>query len=228
MPAFPLKRNLHVAIGCALAGALLVAATPAAAQQSDTAPEVEFLDSFMGILGMSRKADAPINYRERSPLVLPQGDNLPPPESAKVTNPNWPVDPEVKEARALAATQNPNDGRTASQRMDDGGRPLLPAELNKGRVSRKQNNAGGGERSSGDRLNASELGYKGGLFGTMFGRSDRDQATAFVGEAPRTSLIEPPAGYQTPSPAQPYASGKSVDKLGSQRIGTYDPKYEKY
>jgi hypothetical protein len=210
MPAFPLKRNLHVAIGCALAGALLVAATPAAAQQSDTAPEVEFLDSFMGILGMSRKADAPINYRERSPLVLPQGDNLPPPESAKVTNPNWPVDPEVKEARRLAAKRKESDGRTSSQIMDDNGRPLLPSELDKGRTNRKQNNANNGDRSL-ERSSWSELGYKGGIFGNMFKSGDEVPA-AFTGEAPRTSLIEPPSGYQTPSPAQPYAVGRSSYK----------------
>ena len=51
MPVFPLKRNLHVAIGCALVGALLVAAAPARAQQDESAPEVKILDSVMGALG---------------------------------------------------------------------------------------------------------------------------------------------------------------------------------
>lgn len=229
MPAFPIKRNFHFVIGCVLAGALLSAATPARAQQDESAPEVKFIDGVMSMFGLGRKAQDQINYRERSPLVLPQNDNLPPPESAKVANPNWPVDPEVKEARRIAASQKASDGRTASQLFDDNARPMLPSELEKGRTTRRQSNSGGSiDREKNPRLTTSELGYKGGIFGSMFGRSDADHPAVFTGEAPRTSLIEPPAGYQTPSPAQPYASGKAVLDSIRPREGTYDPKYEKY
>jgi hypothetical protein len=216
MLVFPPKRNLHLAIGCALAGALFVAA-PARAQQDESAPEVKMLDGIMGALGLSRSAKDGINYRERSPLVIPPNagnelstaNALPPPESNKVADPNWPVDPEVKEARARAAAQRKsNDGRTSSQVMDDNSRPLLPSELEKGRTSRAQHNIAGGERTDA-RLSSTELGYKGGLFGKMFAGSEERPAT-FTGETPRTSLVEPPAGYQTPSPAQPYALGKST------------------
>jgi hypothetical protein len=225
MPVFPLKRNLHVAIGCALAGALLVAAAPARAQQDESAPEVKILDSVMGALGLTRGTGPGIDYRERSPLVLPRNDTLPPPESAKVADPNWPVDPEVKQARALAKAGREGDGRTSSQRMDDAARPLSQAELNRGRTNRKQNNPTRGDEGL---LPSSwaELGYKGGVFGNMFGRRPDDHPAAFTGEEARTSLIDPPTGYQTPSPAQPYGLGKS-----SYKDKAYDPyadrKYEK-
>src|SRR5690349_4547732 len=219
MPVFPLQRNFRVVIGCALASAMLLAAAPASAQQDQNAPVVKFLDGLMGMIGLSREGKAGIDYRERSPLVIPSdvakgtapgaAAVLPPPESSKVTDPNWPVDPEVKEARKLAASQRKDDGRTSSQVTDDNMRPLLPSELNKGRTNRKQNNANNGDRSL-ERSSWSELGYKGGIFGNMFKSDDEETPAAFTGETPRTSLIEPPSGYQTPSPAQPYAVGRST------------------
>ncbi len=59
-------------------------------------------------------------------------------------------------------------------------------------------------------MSPSALGYKGGLFSNMFG-SDKDnqQAAQFTGEPVRSSLTEPPPGYQTPSPDQPYGLGKA-------------------
>jgi hypothetical protein len=174
------------------------------------------------VFGLTRKDDQ-INYRERSPLVLPQGDTLPPPESGAVNNPNWPVEPEVKQARALAASEKKGDGRTSSERMEDAARPISQAELEKGRTSRRQNNQNVGDRSL-ERSSWSELGYKGGIFGNMF-RSTKDESTSFTGEAPRASLLAPPSGYQTPSPAQPYALGKTVYK--DKAIDPLDRTYDK-
>lgn len=224
MPAFPIKRNFHFVIGCVLAGALLSAATPARAQQDESAPEVKFIDGVMSMFGLGRKAQDQINYRERSPLVLPQSDNLPPPEPNKITDANWPVDPEIKEARARAAAQKASDGRTSSQIMDDNSRPLLPSELERGRTGRAQRNLAGGERADA-RLSSSELGYKGGLFSKMFDSGDGEQPAPFTGEAARTSLVEPPPGYQTPSPAQPYAVGKSIYR--DKAIDPMDRTYQK-
>jgi hypothetical protein len=225
MPVFPLKtrRTLCAAFGGALGVVLMLGAAPARAQ--DLAPE-EMLDSLMGMVGLSRVAKPGIDYRERSPLVIPKGDTLPPPASSKVADPNWPVDPEIKEARRIAAEQKASDGRTGSQLFEDRARPMLPSELAKGRTTRAQSNQGGGERDN-SRLSLSELGYKGGIFDSMFSKSE-EHPTSFTGEAPRTSLITPPSGYQTPSPAQPYASGKASVDTARRRTDTFDPKYEKY
>ena len=224
MPGFPLKistkRNLLRAMtGCALA-TIVFGAAPVRAQE-DT-PEQKVLDGIMGVFGITRGNSGPgIDYRERSPLVIPPSANaslggagtLPSPATDKVANPNWPVDPEVKQARALAKSRKENDGRTSSQIFDDNTRPISRDELEKGRTNRTQNNTTG-RREDPDSPSASrgwiwqDLGYAGGVFNSMF-KSDDEQPKRFVGEPPRTSLTEPPSGYQIPAPTQPYALGRT-------------------
>jgi hypothetical protein len=229
MPVFPLKtrRNLVAVIGCGLAALVFIAA-PARAQEEDSV-EQQVMDAIMGAVGLTRKEKV-IDYRERSPLVIPPSAGtdigataaLPAPQTDKVADPNWPVDPEIKEARALAASRKKSDGRTSSQIMDDNMRPLPRSEIERGRSNRAQNNP-----NSNDSLlpsSWSELGYKGGIFSNMFG-DQPDAHVAFTGEPPRTALTAPPAGYQTPSPTQPYAQGKSGYR--DKAINPLDRVYEK-
>jgi hypothetical protein len=224
MPAFPLKTSmkpglLRATLGCALAVVVLGAA-PARAQEETF--EQKALDSIMGVFGMTRGNTGPtIAYRERSPLVIPPSANaslggagsLPPPASEKVADPNWPIDPEIKKERALARLRKEGDGRTSSQVLEDNKRPLLPSELERGRTNRTQNNSTGSsynpDKPGSDRGSIwSELGYKGGVFNSLF-KGDDDDVARFTGEPPRTSLTAPPSGYQTPSASQPYAMGKT-------------------
>jgi hypothetical protein len=206
---------------CTLVAVAMLAAAPARAQEET--PEQEVLDFFMTSIGLTRGGPT-IDYRERSPLVIPPNDSLPPPESAKVADPNWPVDPEIKQARALAAAAHKDDGRTSSQRMDDAARPLPLSELNKGRTSRRQNNPTGDE-SGMFPSSWSDLGYKGGIFGNMFS-SKEEESAKFTGEPRRTTLTAPPVGYQTPSPNQPYALGK--ERYKDKPIDYYgERKYER-
>ena len=204
MPVLSSQWNLRRA---AIAGAVLTMpfATPVRAQQAAE----QFYDGVMSAIGF-QKERPPINYRERSPLVVPRDSTLPPPQSSAVNAANWPVDPEVKQARALAT---PDDGMTSSQRMDKNMLPLLPSEIDKGRTSARQNNPGVSSDGIGLPTPWSELGYKGGLFSKMFG-SKEEESAKFTGERPRASLITPPSGYQTPSPNQPY--GLSKDKYRPQ------------
>ena len=207
MPIASSQWNLRRAV---IAGAVLVIpfGAPARAQEVMRAPE-QFYDGVMSAIGLQR--DRPgINYRERSPLVVPRDSTLPPPQSTAVNNPNWPVDPEVKQARALAT---PDDGLTSSQRMDKNMLPLLPSEVERGRSGSPQNNPHVSSDGIGLPTPWSALGYKGGLFSKIFDKKDDEQAK-FTGEVPRTSLVTPPAGYQTPSPNQPY--GLSKDKYQPQ------------
>ena len=50
---------------------------------------------------------------------------------------------------------------------------------------------------------------KANIWSKMFGK-DEPEAGSFTGEPPRTALTEPPPGYQTPSPDQPYGVGKEA------------------
>ena len=68
------------------------------------------------------------------------------------------------------------------------------------------NRSAGTFSESNQRLSPSQLGNSRGMFSNMFGRQD-DDVGKFTGEPARTSLTEPPRGYQTPSPQQPYGLG---------------------
>jgi hypothetical protein len=219
MPLVLLRRSkdrnlMRAAAAGALGLGLIIAALPARAADDDP-PEAKIMDGIMGALGLSRSAPS-IDYRERSPLVVPKGSDLPAPQSASVSDPNWPIDPEVRQARTLKAAEK-NQGLTSSQRIDQNSLPMRPSELEKGRTSKSQNNPSAPDGEL--RLFPGELGYKGGIFSTMF-KGDKDEGSAkFTGEPPRTSLVAPPVGYQTPSPNQPYTSTR--EKYTPTAIDSY-------
>jgi len=199
------------ALSLVLAAAVL--ATPARAADDDTPIDTKILRSFLEGIGLQRE-DRTINYQERAPLVIPPSRTLPPPEApgaAVANNPAWPKDPDVLRAQEEAAREKSAFSR-ADESMRREERALRPDELTPGakpgtskRVARAtQTGVPGSSSDTGNgRLTPSQLGYSGGLFG-MFKSSNDDEVARFTGEPPRTSLTEPPPGYQTPSPDQPY------------------------
>ena len=64
----------------------------------------------------------------------------------------------------------------------------------------------------------SELGAKS-IFSKVWG--NKEQQATFTGEPRRESLIEPPAGYRTPSPNQPFGVGK--DAWTAPKIDRQEP-----
>jgi hypothetical protein len=202
--------------------AILLACVPgrAWAQDDDDGDEKSIFNmdqwlakGIMGALGLKDGTEAGIDYHERSPLVVPSNNNLPPPEaSGKPANPAWPVDPDEKRRReAIAARKK----ATKVYEDDEEQRALMPHELNPaGRTATRNPNATTDTASS-DRGNLlpSQLGYGGGLFSLRslgFG-SQQDEVGTFTKEPPRETLAEPPAGYQTPSAAEPYGVTKRVE-----------------
>jgi hypothetical protein len=200
------------AFGLALGATALLLSAPARAADDDVSIDQKFMRSIMEGLGLKRDGEATINYRERAPLVLPPSRDLPPPErsDAVTANPAWPKDPDVARRNAEAAMER---DRNISDEREREQNPLRPDQLGSGaRVKKKQDRADNGYQApasgfSGP-LSPSELGYKGNLFGTMFG-SKKEETAKFTGEPPRASLTDPPPGYQTPSPDQPYGVGKA-------------------
>jgi len=86
------------AIGLAFAASAMFVA-PAAAQ------EAGLTRGILGILGLTPPDRPAIEYRERAPLVVPPGRDLPPPipPDALSTNPQWPDDPAFRAERARNA-----------------------------------------------------------------------------------------------------------------------------
>lgn len=170
-----------------------------------------FLRGLLEGIGL-QKEEKIINYQERAPLVIPPSKALPAPErgDAVANNPAWPKDPDVLRAKEEASRERVGNLRTTDEQLKIDARPLRPDELTpgpkpRGKVARSTQRAGSSSEYSdtGQKLTPSQLGYTGGLFGNMFG-SKTDETAQFTGEPPRTSLTEPPPGYQTPSPDQPY------------------------
>lgn len=210
------------ALSLALAAMILAAPTPARAADDEEVP----LDSkiFRGILeslGLRRDGEG-INYQERAPLVIPPSRALPPPERSDAVianNPAWPKDPDVQRAKEEKARER-NAIRGAGEQIMHDERVMTEKELTPGanaRTARTARRNGNPDTSNtatsygyGEILSSKELGYKGGFFSKMFSGREPDVAK-FTGEPPRTSLTEPPPGYQTPSPDQPYGlSGRTT------------------
>jgi hypothetical protein len=176
------------------------------------------MKGFMGALGLRDGSENSIDYRERSPLVVPPNSSLPAPEAAGTpSNPAWPVDPDQKRRRE--ASKKKKSKKYLSGTNADS-RALLPSELDPPSVAaaRRTGNVSAGGNDG--QMSPSELGYFGGLFSKKalgIGVS-QDEVGTFKQEPPRGSLAEPPAGYQTPSVSEPYGVTKRIER----KVTPYD------
>jgi hypothetical protein len=149
-----------------------------------------------------------INYRERSPLVVPRNLTLPPPEKGRPEAANWPKDPDVLERRAARESLRKRDkAKEADLREMERIQPepqLGQARARTATVSPQPgvNDDRRGIYDGGGILSPSELGVKSSLFG-LFGVKRNDNVP-FTAEATRESLTQPPPGYQTPASTQAY------------------------
>jgi hypothetical protein len=204
-------------LGCAAIA--LVAPSGARAAEDEDAPSIWNLDkriyrNVLYGLGFRDSSEQAIEYRERSPLVVPPSRSLPAPQAnaSARSNPAWPKDPDVtrRETKRKNPTWTPGDNRDAIEKF---GTIISPSELNKGVPTPRQSTQKTGTvDDSYAPVAPSELGYFGGAWSYLtsgFGLMEPTQEVGtFKNEPPRTSLIAPPPGYQTPSPAQPYGFTK--------------------
>ncbi len=196
---------LRAIIGaCAL---VLVLGTHAMAQNETEDDDDTFEQKIIKNLFSNNKPA--IDYRERSPLVVPPSTaTLPPPEPEKaVANPAWPKDADtqrIKKAKRIdPRDMDPRD-------RADPGRALNPDELAGKRGPRGSGGLGAPDsrqntdNASGRPLAPNELGSKGNVFSTLFSSKESTESAVFAGEPERSSLTDPPKGYLTPSPNYPY------------------------
>ncbi len=217
----------------ALGIGLVVASGAARAQdddEDDKTFEEKIIEGVMKGIGATNMDNSGIDYRERSPLVVPPKLDLPPPVSAKseATAPNWPKDPDEERRKAMIARrkkekQDTRDAITASR---DASRVLSPSELNVARTapSGGSNHGSDSEQpgSGSNPLSPDQLGFEGRL-GSLFG-GNKNESAQFKGEPPREALTQPPPGYQTPSPNFAYGTGKQMQPVYKE----YDPAAGKY
>ena len=193
-----------VAIGVGL----VVTAGAARAQEDDEDDktfEEKVIEGIMAGIGGTNMENKGIEYRERSPLVVPPKLDLPPPETVKseIKDPNWPKDPD--EARRKAAIKA---RKKAKPDPIESARVLTPNELNAAKTApeaRTNNDPVQPGVSNNPTLSPSQLGYSAGLLGMFKGNTA--ESAPFTGEPTRESLTQPPSGYQTPSPNFAYGTG---------------------
>jgi len=209
----------------ALGIGLLMTAGVARAQDDEDDQDKSFedkaIEAIMTGIGGTNMDNRGIEYRERSPLVVPPKLDLPPPATAKadIKAPNWPKDPdEARRKAAIAARKKskPDPMQAA--------RPLMPDELNAGKTAapvRTSNDPIEPGVSNNPVLSPSQLGFDG-RFSSLFG-GNKAEAVPFKGEPTRESLTMPPAGYQTPSPNFAYGTGpkESLNKPINPAAGQY-------
>src|SRR5215470_13752345 len=206
------RAALHATVGIVL---VIAGSTAVFAGDDDDDPaDTKFVRGLLRGLGLRNGQEPGIEYKERPPLVVPPNRDLPAPAttgSLAATNPAWPADPDEKrrsEERKARAERKTFDPMKA-------GDPLMPNELAAGKTNKPAMKTSQGPDHSPE-MTPSELGYTGGLWSGFLGlgksfSKDKDAETAtFVREPSRNSLTDPPAGYRTPSAAQPYGiNGKA-------------------
>lgn len=219
-----LTRALRLAVIAMGVGLVMTAGAAKAGDddEDDKTFEEKIIEGIMKGIGGTNMENQGIDYRERSPLVVPPKLDLPPPASTstEVTAPNWPKDPDAARRKAaIAARKKENkDPREAA-------RILTPSELEKGKTAAPARTSEDpiqpGNSATNPILSPSQLGYNGGLMG-MFGGSKVETAP-FKGEPTRESLTQPPPGYQTPSPNFAYGTGpkESLNKEYNPSQGKY-------
>jgi len=208
----------------ALGIGLVMAAGPVRAgddDEDDKTFEEKVIEGIMAGIGGTNMENKGIDYRERSPLVVPPKIDLPPPTgtSAEVKAPNWPKDPdEQRRKAAVAARKKENKDPIAAARI------LTPAELAVGKTAAPQRTSDPvtpGTNNNNPILSPSQLGYNGGFSG-LFG-GNKSETAQFKSEPTRETLTMPPPGYQTPSSNFAYGTGpkESLNKEYNPAAGKY-------
>jgi hypothetical protein len=211
------RRGIWLALkwsAVALCIGLVMSAGPVRAgddeDDDDMTFEEKLIDNLMSGIGARSMEKHGIEYRERSPLVVPPKLDLPPPASTEAKNaPNWPKDPDEKRRKEAIAQRKKVSGNKPTEFWKNG-LPLSPAELNAHKTAGTERTTNDpvqpGTNTNNPTLSPAQLGYTGGLW-NLFG-GGKGEAKQFTSEPPRQSLVEPPPGYQTPSPSYAYGAGE--------------------
>jgi hypothetical protein len=201
------------------------------AEEGDTF-EQKIIKNFLGGLGVDVGRPG-IDYRERSPLVVPPSRELPPPEAAAASrNPAWPRE-QVKKRAAAAPKQNvragPEDPGTSSALTPDelrrGAKPAGSSRITDPSQSGSVDDPNIGRPSRPQELGSTNLFTWGNLM-----RGNATETAPFTGEPSRSALTQPPPGYQTPSPNAPYGTvtdtptGWKIPTILSRPEGSSDSK----
>lgn len=195
-----------------LAGGLLLATTPAFAQEGML---FKNLVDGMGLFGRD-KAD--IEYKQRAPLVVPPSSTLPKPQEAGANrSAAWPDDPDVARRKADRDSSNILFATTEAYRANT--RPLMSQEeLRRGRVNGRGNGPEGivpDHNTGNNQIEPIRIGRE------MAARQAQTDTSnlAYGTEPSRRYLHEPPTGYRRPAATAALGPGQSGPREDKQAVG---------
>jgi hypothetical protein len=216
---------VRAGLGVAVAAAVICAngAVRAGDDDEDGASVMNRILQSFGIKPAPDHSWDGINYSERSPLVVPPTRDLPPPVNGSVAPAaNWPKDQD-SDRRAKAKPDGP--ARYQKDNVLESQRPLRPDELGAPGSSRTSEQGSSGPSADagygdprGTSVDQRDQGAKKSLFSLSSMFKKEDYAT-FTGEPSRETLTDPPPGYLTPSPDQPYGFGRNIQPYKVPTVG---------
>ena len=190
----PIMQNLSTALRLAAIalgiGLVMTVSARAGSDDEDNRSFSEkFVDTIKSGFSTTNMDSKGIDYRERSPLVVPPQLDLPPPAAAasQATAPNWPKDPDEKRRKAALAARKKSVTNSTHE--------LTPAEAEAARASVAASEQPQPQQSFTEKMNN----YLGGT---------KPEVGQFKGEPTRETLTQPPPGYQIPSPNYAYDVGQ--------------------
>jgi hypothetical protein len=208
---------------------VMTAGAARAADDDDRSFTERFVDGFKDTIRGNTMDNRGIDYRERSPLVVPPNLDLPPPVTAskapQVTN--WPKDPDEKQRKAIIAAKKKNAPPVvavapaatadATPRPINIAPPVVEAAAPTPDTIRPNHATDSNGTAKTDPIydQPGDL-FKGGAstafdgiglggLGNLFGGKKDEPSLAPGTEPSREALTQPPSGYQTPSASYPYA-----------------------
>jgi hypothetical protein len=204
------------ALGVGLAGLVLFTNSAARAGDGDDGSSV--MGKIMETFGLRdpNSSYAGIDYNERSPLVVPPTRDLPPPEASTAPPaPNWPKDQDM--LRRAKAKSEEKKVAPKPDYVADSSRPLMPNELDPAGAPRVNTPIDSSASANSLMSDPRDQGVKKSLFSGIF--SSKTEYTTFTGEPSREALTDPPPGYLTPSPDQPYGVGPAQSTYKVKTLG---------
>lgn len=168
----------------------------------------------LSTLGLVEKDQAPIDYRERAPLVMPpkiDGKALPTPRQ-RAANPQWPKEPEVVAREREVAERRTPRGNQVQGRYDDNNATLSPDEIRGGRRADAQIPRTN-EYKPGDNNRDS---FWVNPFDLMKDKSP-ESAQPSATEPSRYTLTEPPTGYRKSPRPNTRANSEPINNPSRER-----------
>jgi hypothetical protein len=168
-------------------GLIALASLPPGSARAQESGDGGLFGSIVKGLGLGGENN--IEYRERPPLVVPPGRDLPPPQApGTARSPNWPVEPKSAEVQKKGTQVRDLDRLPVPQR------PAAPSI------------AVTNPPAPGSAAAPAPPPSEPGLFGKLFSSTEMPAGGAVVPVPTRKTLTEPPLDYEAPSTGQPYGS----------------------